>query len=103
MAAPDHVLVDVPADPLGRRDAAGVAAALENPLCRNHPLSPYFSCFAGVVENRPADRASSKPADGQGSMTGLPEKMTGTPNVERMERWTVYWTYCGSPRCDRAG
>ena len=45
---------------------------------------------AGVAENRPADGASSKPGDGQGSMTGPPGKMTGTPDVERMERWTVY-------------
>src|SRR6516162_7334038 len=53
MAAPDHIFVDIPPDPLRRRDAAGVPAAIEDPRWCNHPLSPYLSALPALSKTDP--------------------------------------------------
>ena len=77
-APPDHVLVDVPAHPLGRLNAARIPVAVRDFVDRIHFPSPVSKGADGM--ERSADAAISKSASGRESMTGPPGDMTETPD-----------------------
>ena len=83
-AAPaDDVLVDVPAHPLGRLNAARIPVAARDFVDRVHFLSPSRIGVPTEWTNRSADAAICKSAGGRGSMTGPPGDMTETPDPGR--------------------
>src|ERR1700746_653200 len=79
-APPDHILVDVPTNPLGRLNAACVPFATVRDIADHVHFSLLSRSGAPMAQtNRSADAAIFRSLDGRGSMTSPPGDMTETP------------------------